>query len=481
LSAKDIGITVKKAENLSEWYTQIVTKAEVADYAGIKGFMVLMPYGYAIWENIVAYVDRRIKETGHRNAYFPSLIPESFLKREAEHFKGFIPEVFWVTHAGEEKIGERLALRPTSETIIYDSYARWVRSWRDLPILINCWNSVLRAEIKMTKPLLRTSEFLWQEGHTVHENADEAEREVMAMLYVYKDLIEGLLAIPVLEGKKSESDKFLGALYTTTLEAIMPDGKALQMGTSHNLGQNFSKSFGIKFLGRDEKEHYAWQTSWGISWRLIGAVLMVHGDDRGLVLPPRIAPIKVVIVPIYKTETKGLVLEKARSLSDELVRNGISTYLDDREQYTPGWKFNEWELKGVPLRLEVGPRDIERAQVVLARRDTSERITVSEGELISSTNSALQEIQRKIFERAKKCLEYFTTEVTDYSTFKRVLEEKGGFIKACWCGKATCELKIKEETTATIRVIPFGNPEIFASCVYCGNQATSTAYFAKAY
>ncbi len=481
MSGKDVGITVKKGENFSEWYTQVVTKAELADYAGIKGFMVLMPYGYSIWENIVNYIDRRIKEMGHRNAYFPTLIPESFLKREAEHFQGFVPEVFWATHAGDEEMGERLAIRPTSETIIYDSYSRWVRSWRDLPVLINCWNSVLRAEITMTKPFLRTSEFLWQEGHTVHETQEEAEKEVMDMLGVYKELMERLLAIPVLGGKKSDSDKFVGALYTTTLEAIMPDGKALQMGTSHNLGQNFAKSFGIKFLGRDEKEHYAWQTSWGVSWRMIGAMIMVHGDDKGLVLPPKIAPIQVVVVPIYKSEGKAAVLGKARSICQELIKGGIAAHVDDREQYTPGWKFNEWELKGVPLRLEVGPRDIENKQAILARRDNFQKITVKENELTDRTLATLAEIQNSLFERAKNILQTYTNAVTSYSQFKEILEERGGFLRACWCGRTHCESSIKEETGATIRIIPFNGGGIFSACVYCGEQAKTVAYFAKAY
>ncbi|MEM3596305.1 MAG: proline--tRNA ligase, partial [Candidatus Bathyarchaeia archaeon] len=342
MGVKDIGITVKKSENFSEWYIQVVTKAELADYSAVKGFMVLMPYGYSIWEKIQEFVDKKIKETGHRNAYVPSLIPESLLRKEAEHFSGFTPEVFWVTHTGDNKLGERLAARPTSETIAYYSYAKWIKSWRDLPLLLNFWNSVLRAEITSTKPFIRTSEFLWQEGHTVHETKEDADKEVIMILNLYRELIEDLLAIPVVTGMKTEREKFLGALYTTTLEAIMGDGKALQMGTSHNLGQNFSKPFEIKYLGRDGLEHYAWQTSWGVSWRLIGAVVMVHGDDKGLVLPPRIAPIQVVIVPIFfSNEERNLVDIKARAVQKELIEGDISVHYDDRTQFTPGWKFNE--------------------------------------------------------------------------------------------------------------------------------------------
>jgi prolyl-tRNA synthetase len=315
MSTKDIGITARKSQDFSEWYTQVVTKAELADYSVAKGFMVLMPYGYSIWEKIREFIDSRIKETGHRNAYFPVLIPESLLKKEAEHFTGFTPEVFWVTHAGDTELGERLAARPTSETIAYYSYANWIKSWRDLPLLLNFWNSVLRAEITATRPFIRTSEFLWQEGHTVHETKDQADQEVMMILRLYRELIEGFLAIPVIIGKKTEREKFLGALYTTTLEAIMGDGRALQMGTSHNLGQNFSVPFEIKYLGRDEKEHYAWQASWGVSWRLIGAVVMVHGDDKGLVLPPKIAPIQIVIVPIFfNDEERKMVDARAREV-----------------------------------------------------------------------------------------------------------------------------------------------------------------------
>ena len=478
----DLGITVKKNENFSEWYVQVIRKAELADYARIKGFTVLMPYGYSIWEKIRDYLDSKFKETGHKNAYFPSLIPESLLGKEAEHFSGFTPEVFWVTHVGNNKLNERLATRPTSETIAYDSYAKWVKSWRDLPLLLNLWNSVLRAEITATKPFIRTSEFLWQEGHTVHATEDEANEEVMRMLDVYKELIEDILAIPMMVGKKSESEKFVGALYTMTLEGLMPDGKVLQMGTSHDLGQNFSKPFGIKYIGKDEKEHYAWQTSWGVSWRLIGAIVMVHGDDKGLILPPKIAPIELVIVPIYYSNAdKKEVLKKIDDISKLLSQKGMSIYADDREQYTPGWKFNEWELKGVPIRIEIGPRDIKNKKVTIVRRDTSERLQVNEDVAYQEIKKIYDNIQKNLFKKAKEFLESHTTEVDDYTDFKEILDKKGGLLKAYWCTKQECEDKIKSETGATIRLIPTETNEKLSRCIYCKEETSTIAFFARAY
>lgn len=480
--SKDIGITVKKSEDFSEWYTQVVTKGELADYTAMKGFMVCMPYGYSIWEKIRDFIDREIKKTGHKNAYFPTLIPESFLRKEAEHFSGFTPEVFWVTHAGDTELTERLATRPTSETIAYDSYAKWIKSWRDLPLLLNFWNSVLRAEIKATKPFLRTSEFLWQEGHTVHATKEDADKEVMQSLEMYRDLVENHLAIPVLAGTKTESEKFVGALYTTTLEALMFDGKALQMGTSHNLGQNFSKPFGIKYVGTDEKEHFAWTASWGVSWRLIGGVIMVHGDDKGLVLPPKIAPIQVAIVPIfYSDEGKTRVFDRIREVGTAIEKAGISVTVDDRVQYTPGWKFHEWEMKGVPLRLEIGPKDLEKNQVTGVRRDTGEKVPISDRELVEKVKSLLEDIQENMFKKAKRFLDEHITSVSDYQRFRKIVESDGGFVRACWCSDITCELKIKEETGATIRVIPFEKEEVFSQCIYCGKKANQVAYFARAY
>jgi prolyl-tRNA synthetase len=480
--SKEIGITVKKNDDLSEWYTQIVTKAELADYASMKGFMILRPYGYSLWEKIKEYLDRKLKETNHSNAYFPLLIPESFLKREAEHFKGFSPEVFWVTHAGGSELSERLAVRPTSETIIYDTYAKWVRSWRDLPILINLWNSVLRAEITATRPFIRTSEFLWQEGHTVHATIEDADREVKMILEFYRQLVEERLAIPVILGLKSDREKFVGALYTTTLEAMMPDGKALQMGTSHNLGQNFSKTFEVKYLGKDEQTHYAWTTSWGVSWRLISAVIMLHGDDKGLVIPPHIAPIQVVIIPIYyKEEGTQAITEKASATAQLLTKAGFAVQVDSREQYTPGWKFNEWELKGVPLRIEIGPRDIEKRQVTMVRRDNSQRSTVDEGKVMSEVERILEDMQAALFVKAKSFLDASMSQAQDYDQFREILEKRGGFIRACWCGSSECEDTIKADFGATIRTIPFKDETAFSNCIQCGKPASKVVYFARAY
>jgi len=478
----DLGLTVKKKENFSEWYTQVVLKSGLADYAPIKGCMVYRELSYAIWEKIQEIFNAKIKKTGHKNVYFPLLIPESFLKKEAEHFAGFVPEVAWVTIGGDSLLEEKLAIRPTSETIIYATYAEWIRSWRDLPIKLNQWCSVIRWETKATKLFLRTREFLWQEGHTAHATKEEADREVMEILNEYRDLMENYLAIPVLVGRKTDSEKFAGALYTMTLEAMMPDGKALQMGTSHNLGQNFSKVFSIKFMDRDEKEHYVWQTSWGISTRIIGAMVMVHGDDRGLVLPPRIAPVQAVVIPIpYKAAETDKIMNKAKEIYKRLQRAGVSSILDDREEYTPGWKFNDWELKGVPVRVEIGPKDVKNNQATLARRDTLERMTVKDEEIEKVVLKLLDEIQQNLFNRAKKFLEERITPVKTYDEFKKVMMEKGGFIKASWCLSPQCEEKIKEETGATIRLIPLEKEKPFSNCIYCGAEAKEVVYFAKSY
>jgi prolyl-tRNA synthetase len=478
----DMGITVKKAEDFSEWYTQIILKSELADYAPVKGCMIFRELSYAIWEKIQEIFNKMIKATGHRNVYFPMFIPESFLKREEKHFAGFVPEVAWVTIGGDTALEEKLAIRPTSETIMYATYAKWVRSWRDLPIKLNQWNSVVRWETEATKLFLRTREFLWQEGHTVHATKQEADQEVMEILNAYKDVMENYLAIPVLAGKKTENEKFAGALYTTTLEALMPDGKALQMGTSHQLGQNFSKVFDIKFLDKNEKEQYVWQTSWGFSTRMIGALVMVHGDDKGLVLPPKIAPIQVVIVPIpYKDADSTSILANAKKIHKQLQEHDILVVLDDRAEYTPGWKFNEWELKGVPVRIEIGPRDLKQKQLTIVRRDMAERIAIGEDEAVDTVAKLLDEIQKNLFDKAKKCLEENITTVETYDEFKKTLKKKGGFIRASWCTSSTCEEKIKEETGATIRVTPFEKEEPFSNCIYCGGKAKEVVYFARAY
>ena len=478
----DMGITVKKTEDFSEWYTQVVLKSGLADYAPVKGCMIFREHSYAIWEKIQEVFNKKIKATGHRNVYFPMFIPESFLKKEAEHFQGFVPEVAWVTIGGDRPLDEKLAIRPTSETIMYATYAKWIRSWRDLPIKLNQWNSVVRWETEATRLFLRTREFLWQEGHTAHATKEEADQEVMEILNAYKDVIESYLAIPVLTGMKTENEKFAGALYTTTLEALMPDGKALQMGTSHQLGQNFSKVFDIKFLDQNEKERFVWQTSWGFSTRMIGALVMVHGDDKGLVLPPKITPIQVVIVPIpYKNINQDLVLAKARDVYKKLQKRGISVIFDDRTEYTPGWKFNEWELKGVPIRIEIGPRDVKQKQITLVRRDTYEKIAIKEEETAGAVVELLKEIQKNLFNRAKKLLEENITSVETYDDFQNTLKMKGGFIRACWCSSPTCEEKIKEETGATIRLIPFEKEEPFSNCIYCHKEAKEVVYFGRAY
>ena len=482
-SVKETGITVKKNENFSEWYSQVVLKAGLADYAPVKGFIVLPPYGYAIWQSIRDILDSKFKETGHQNGFLPVLIPESLLVREEDHFAGFTPEVFWVTKAGDNSLSEKLALRPTSETLAYSIFAKWVTSYRDLPLKINYWNTALRAEIKATKPFVRTSEFLWQEGHTVHASRKEAEDEVMSILAIYNELIQDHLAIPTVTGLKSDKEKFVGAEYTATLEGMMSDGKALQMGTSHYLGQRFSKPFEIKYVGKDTQDHFAWQTSWGASWRLIGALIMVHGDDKGLIIPPKVAPIQVIIIPIYKHKDEEMVKSSANELHIELKKSGIRSHLDKRDEYTSGWKFNEWEMKGVPLRVNIGPRDIEKRQVELVRRDIKNKMLVERGKLTEHVISLLDQIQSNLLNRAKKLLEDNITKTTSYETLKSTVQNKGGFVSAGWCADRQCEDKIKEETGADIRVIPFEGQEESNStiCIYCHQPAKKIAVFARAY
>ena len=480
MSKEDKGITVSKKKDFSEWYTQVVLKAKLADYAPVKGLIVLRPDGYSIWESLRSTFDKKFFKNGIRNGFLPVLIPESLLGKEKKHFAGFNPEVFWVTHSGENEVGDRLALRPTSETLAYTLYSKWIQSWRDLPLKINFWNTALRAEIKGTKPFLRTSEFLWQEGHTVHVTQEEAEREVMKILEIYKNTVEEELAIPVTTGKKSEKEKFVGAVYTTTMESIMPDGKALQMGTSHFLGQNFSRPFEVKFADKDNIEHFAWQTSWGVSWRLIGAMIMTHGDDQGLVLPPKVAPIQVVIVPIYRNdEGKEKVLTKVEEIRKNLDSKEIRVHIDDRSELSPGYKFNDWELKGVPLRMEIGPKDIEKQSVVIAKRYNREKSSLSFTE-IDKISLILDEIQEKMLKTAREQTSTNTKNITEYEEFKSKIEE-GGFFCAPWCGKLECEERIREETGADIRVIPFGSEDTNKKCMYCHEQSASIPVFARGY
>ena len=480
MSKEDVGVTVSKNEDFSEWYTQVVLKAKLADYAPVKGLIVLRPDGYSIWESLKNTLDKKFAKNGIRNGFLPILIPESLLGKEKKHFAGFNPEVFWVTHSGTNEIGDKLALRPTSETLAYTMYSKWIQSWRDLPLKINFWNTALRAEIKATKPFLRTSEFLWQEGHTVHTTQEEAEREVMKILEIYKNTVQEELAIPVTVGKKSEKEKFVGAVYTTTMESIMPDGKALQMGTSHFLGQNFSKPFEVKFADKDNVEHFTWQTSWGVSWRLIGAMIMVHGDDKGLVLPPNVAPTQVVIVPIYRNdEGKKIVLSKVEEIKTNLESEEIRVHVDDRSELSPGYKFNDWELKGVPLRIEIGPKDIEKQSMVIAKRYNREKSSLGFDE-IKKISSILDEIQKNMLKNAQEKARENTIDISDYAEFKSKIEG-GGFFNAPWCGKLECEEKIKEETGADIRVIPFGSENSNLKCAYCQEQSMSIPIFARGY
>jgi prolyl-tRNA synthetase len=469
-----------RSQDFPRWYTDLVRRAELADYSPVKGCMVIRPYGYAIWELIQQALDRRIKATGHVNAYFPLFIPESLLLREADHVKGFAPQVAWVTHGGEEQLEERLVVRPTSEAIIGTMYAKWVHSWRDLPILINQWANIVRWE-KVTRLFLRTTEFLWQEGHTAHETEEEAEEETRRMLAVYKEVAEHELAMPVVAGRKTESEKFAGALRTYSIEALMGDGRALQAGTSHNLGQNFARAFDIKFQARDKSLQYVWGTSWGVSTRLIGAVIMTHGDDSGLVLPPRVAPHQVVIVPIPRGNWRETVLPKAREIQAALSAAGVRVLLDDRDAYTPGWKFSEWELRGVPLRLEIGPKDIEKAQVVLARRDTREKLFVPMEGLPGRVSDLLETIQRALYERALRFREEHTTRTDSYEECRTIMGGRPGFVVAPWCGDEDCEAQIKAETQATIRNLPWDEPAPGGRCLRCGKPSTATAYLAKAY
>ncbi len=464
----------------SRWYTDVVLQAKLADYSPVKGAMVIRPNGYAIWEMIQQNLDRMFKETGHVNAYFPLLIPESFMKKEAEHVEGFSPECAVVTIGGGQKLEEPLYIRPTSETIIWSMYKKWIMSYRDLPILINQWANVLRWEMR-TRLFLRTSEFLWQEGHTAHATYEEAEEETMRILNVYKTFAEDYLAIPVIPGRKSEAEKFAGAVHTYSIEAMMQDRKALQAGTSHNLGQNFAKAFDVKYQDKEGRLQYVWATSWGVSTRLIGAIIMTHADDNGLVLPPKIAQRQIVIVPIWRgDDEKKQILEYADGIRQELKKE-FNVILDDRDQYKPGFKFAEWELQGIPVRLEIGPRDLAKNGLVLVRRDLMKKEFISRNGILDSVRSALQQMQKDMLERARRFQQENTFEVDDYAKFKDIISGDGGFVKSHWCGDPACEAKIKEETKATIRNIPFDRKQEKGKCIICGNESDGRVIFAKAY
>ncbi len=464
-------------KNFPQWYTDIVLKAELADYTDVKGFIAIRPYGYEIWENIQKYVDEKFKKHGVKNISMPILIPEKLLNKEKQHVEGFAPEVAWVTIGGGEELEERLCVRPTSETIFSTMYSKWLNSWRDLPFLYNQWCNVLRWE-KETRPFLRSREFLWQEGHTIHETEKEAKDFTLDMLDVYADVVENLLAIPVLKGKKTEKEKFAGAESTYTIETLMHDGRALQGGTSHYLGQNFTKPFDIKFQNRKGEQEYAYQTSWGISTRLIGAVIMAHGDNRGLKLPPLVAPIQAVIVPI--AQQKEGVLDEAYKLKNRLNER-IRIKLDDRDNYSVGYKFNEWEMKGVPIRIEIGPKDIEKREAILVRRDTSEKIQVKLEDIETKIDEMLKNIQVNMFNICKKRMEEKTTIATNIEELKKNLEENQGFVKSMWCGNQECEDKVKEITGAPSRCIPFEQEHLSDVCVCCGRPAKTMIVWGRQY
>jgi prolyl-tRNA synthetase len=463
-------------EDFAQWYTDVIKKAELVDYSSVKGCMILKPYGYAIWENIQKELDSRFKKTGHENVYMPLFIPESLLQKEKDHVEGFAPEVAWVTHGGEEKLTERLCVRPTSETLFCDHYKNAIQSYRDLPKLYNQWCSVVRWE-KTTRPFLRTTEFLWQEGHTAHATAEEAQEETIRMLNVYADFCEQVLAIPVIKGQKTDREKFAGAKATYTIESLMHDGKILQSGTSHNFGDGFAKAFGIQYTDKNNTLQYVHQTSWGMSTRIIGALIMIHGDDSGLVLPPAIAPLQLVIVPI--SQHKEGVLEKAAGIENRL--SGFARVKTDSSDKTPGWKFSEYEMKGVPVRLEVGPKDIEKNQVVLVRRDTWEKSIVSLDELETGVTALLSDIQKGLLEKARRLLKSKTYEAVDLQQFTEIIEKTPGFVKAMWCGEEECEVKVKELTAATARCIPFEQENLSDKCFCCGKEAKKLVYWGKAY
>ncbi|WP_213589395.1 proline--tRNA ligase [Paenibacillus sp. FSL W8-0186] len=469
-----------QSEDFSRWYIDVIKKADLMDYSPVRGCIVFKPDGYEIWEHIQEELDRRFKETGHRNAYFPLFIPESFFQKEKEHVEGFNPELPWVTEAAGEKLEERLAIRPTSETMIGHMYEKWIQSYRDLPVLINQWANVVRWE-KRTLPFLRTSEFLWQEGHTAHENEQEAREETMQMLEIYRDFVENYLAIPVIVGQKTPSEKFAGAVDTYSIEAMMKDGRAVQAGTSHYLGTNFAVAFNIQYLNRDNVQEYVHTTSWGVSTRLIGSLIMVHGDDRGLALPPKVAPKQVMIIPIGPPKTRDAVVGRADELFAQLKKAGIRVGMDDRADVRPGWKFNEYEMRGVPVRLEIGPRDMENGVCVLVSRISGEKKVVQQDNLVEEVQAMLEQVHNEMYERAKSFRDEHFYSVETLDEMKASIEEKRGFTLAGWCGSEACERHVKDETGATSRNIPFEPATKKSKCLVCGEEAEHTVVFARAY
>ncbi len=475
-----------RSQDFAGWYNDIVLRAELADYSPVRGCIVFRPDGFAIWEALRDELDRRIKRTGARNAYFPLFIPQSFLRKEAQHVEGFAPEVAAVTHGGGEELEEPLIVRPTSETIINHMFAQWIHSYRDLPLMVNQWCNVVRWEMR-TRLFLRTAEFLWQEGHTAHASREEAERETLTMLEVYRSFVEEFLAIPLIVGRKSAAERFPGADETYTIEGLMGDGRALQCGTSHFLGQNFAKAFEIKYLDEQNQLQYAWQTSWGVSTRLLGAIIMVHGDDQGLRLPPTVASTQVVIVPIYRKPEEGeAVLAKAGEIREALEKAGVRVRLDARDGVSPGFKFNDWEMRGVPLRIEIGPRDLASGEVVLARRDLKgpeAKSKVPVAAAATKVSALLDDIQRSLYQQAREAMSRETREFANYADLKKQMEGEGGggFAVVFWCGNPACETRIREETRATCRAIPLNQSGSHGNCIVCGNPASERAHFAKAY
>ena len=475
--AKDL---TSRKDDYNRWYTDVITQSQMADYSPVKGCMVIRPLGYAVWEAMQRELDARFKETGHENAYFPLFIPESFLHKEAEHVAGFAPELAVVTHGGGKELEEALIVRPTSETIIYAMFAKWIRSYRDLPVLMNQWANVVRWEMR-TRLFLRTTEFLWQEGHTAHATETEAEEEALKILEIYRRFAEEHMAIPVYTGVKSDSEKFAGALRTYSLEALMQDRKALQAGTSHNLGQNFAKAFEVKYQTKEGTWEHVWSTSWGVSTRLIGALVMAHGDDSGVCFPPRLAPVQIVIVPIWKSDEERTRISEAVRLAAEELKGAFRVKTDLRDEVSPGWKFNEWELKGVPLRLEIGPRDLEKNQFTAVRRLDRRKTPVPRDGLLARVAPLLEEIQSDMLEKGRAFLRENTRDAKSYDELKRGLDETGGFFRAHWCGSADCEKRIKDETKATIRCIPLEGNREDGTCLRCNGASRRWVYFARSY
>jgi prolyl-tRNA synthetase len=471
-----------KADDLSEWYQAVCYRAELVSLAPVRGCLVLRPFGFGLWERLQAELDRRFKDTGHENAYFPLLIPESLLTKEAEHVEGFAPEVAWVTQGGTETLTERLAIRPTSEVLFGVMYAQWIQSYRDLPVLINQWANVMRWE-KRTRPFLRTAEFLWQEGHTAHATETDAAEEVARMLEVYREVAEDICAVPVYKGEKSASERFAGANHTFSIEALMPDGRALQSATSHELGQNFARAYDITFAAEDQTEQYCWTTSWGMSWRMLGALIMTHGDDRGLRIPPKMAPVEVVIVPIVRGEATEVV-DRARALFAECKAAGLRVRLDDKPGQSPGYKFNEWDMRGVPIRIELGARDLEAGVATVVRRDLAvksdgQKQQIALSDVVAAIPGLLEQIQANLFAQAKDFLAQHTIRATDRETFLQLCTDRAGMIDIAWCGRAECEASVKAATSATTRNLR--EPALAPTCVACGEPARYQAYFAQSY